>query len=81
MFGFDMITANKFTTAQIDKNTWSEEMLDLLMEFIKTDPRAEKYRGLDWSHERLSQKRRSDRYTIGLVRHKQAKPLVWLCLF
>lgn len=51
MFGFDMITANKFTTAQIDKNTWSEEMLDLLMEFIKTDPRAEKYRGLDWSHE------------------------------
>ena len=51
MFGFDMITANKFTTAQIDKNTWSEEMLDLLMEFIKTDPRAEKYRNLDWSHE------------------------------
>ena len=51
MFGFDMITANKFTTAQIDKNTWSEEMLDLLMEFIRTDPRAEKYRNLDWSHE------------------------------
>ena len=51
MFGFDMITANKFTTAQIDKNTWSEKMLDLLMEFIKTDPRAEKYRNLDWSHE------------------------------
>lgn len=51
MFGFDMITANKFTTAQIDKNTWSEEMLNLLMEFIKTDPRAEKYRNLDWSHE------------------------------
>lgn len=51
IFGFDMITENKFTPAQIDKNTWSVEMLDLLMEFIKTDPRAEKYRGLDWSQE------------------------------
>ena len=51
MFGFDMITQNKFTTAQIDRNTWTEEMLDLLMEFIRTDPRAESYRDLDWSLE------------------------------
>ena len=51
IFGFDMITENKFTPAQIDKNTWTVEMLDLLMEFIKTDPRAEKYRDLDWSAE------------------------------
>ena len=51
IFGFEMITENKFTPAQIDKNTWSVEMLDLLMEFIKTDPRAEKYRNLDWSVE------------------------------
>ncbi len=51
IFGFEMITENKFTPAQIDKNTWSVEMLDLLMEFIKTDPRAEKYRDLDWSAE------------------------------
>ena len=51
IFGFEMITENKFTPAQIDKNTWTVEMLDLLMEFIKTDPRAEKYRGLDWSAE------------------------------
>jgi hypothetical protein len=50
-FGFEMISQNKFTTAQIDRNTWTKEMLDLLMEFIKTDPRAEKYRGLDWSAE------------------------------
>ena len=50
-FGFEMITAGKFTTAQIDKNTWSEEMLDMLMDFIKNDPRGEKYRDLDWSHE------------------------------
>ncbi|NBH73947.1 RraA family protein [Clostridiaceae bacterium] len=51
MFGFEMITANRFTTAQIDKNTWSEEMLDLLMGFIRDDPRGEPYRGLDWSEE------------------------------
>jgi len=51
IFGFEMITENKFTPAQIDKNTWSEEMLDLLMEFIRTDPRAENYRELDWSEE------------------------------
>ena len=51
LFGFEMITLNRFTTAQIDKNTWTEEMLDLLMEFIKTDDRAAQYRGLDWSLE------------------------------
>ncbi len=50
-FGFEMISQNKFTTAQIDRNTWTEEMLDLLMDFIKNDPRGEKYRDLDWSHE------------------------------
>ena len=46
-----MITLNKFTTAQIDKNTWTKEMLDLLMEFIEKDERAAEYRGLDWSYE------------------------------
>ena len=50
-FGFEMIAQNKFTTAQIDKNTWTEEMLDMLLDFIKNDPRGEKYRDLDWSHE------------------------------
>lgn len=50
-FGFEMIAQNKFTTAQIDRNTWTEEMLDMLMDFIKNDPRGEKYRDLDWSHE------------------------------
>ena len=50
-FGFEMIAHNKFTTAQIDKNTWTEDMLDLLVEWINTDPRGEKYRNLDWSHE------------------------------
>ena len=50
-FGFEMIAQNRFTTAQIDKNTWTEEMLDLLTEWIRTDPRGEQYRNLDWSKE------------------------------
>ena len=51
LFGFERISQNKFTTAQIDKKTWSEEMLDLLMEFIRTDERAAAYRDIDWSKE------------------------------
>lgn len=51
LFGFEMITLNKFTTAQIDKNTWSKEMLDLLVDFIKKDDRAAEYRDIDWSKE------------------------------
>ena len=50
-FGFEMITLGKFTTAQIDKNTWTVEMLDMLVEWIKTDPCGEQYRDLDWSLE------------------------------
>lgn len=50
-FGFEMISQNKFTTAQIDRNTWTVEMLDMLVDFIKNDPRGEVYRNLDWSHE------------------------------
>ena len=51
MFGFEMISQNRFTTAQIDRNTWTEEMLDLLMDFIRTEPRGEPYLGFDWSVE------------------------------
>lgn len=51
IFGFEMITANKLTTAQIDKNVWTRDMLDMLMEFIANDPRGEAYRTLDWSKE------------------------------
>jgi len=46
-----MISQNIFTTAQIDKNTWSEEMLDLLMDYIQTNPEADSYRDLDRSKE------------------------------
>lgn len=51
IFGFEMITQNVFTTAQIDRNTWTEEMMDLLLAFIKDDPRGDEYRDLDWSKE------------------------------
>ena len=51
IFGFEMITQNVFTTAQIDKNTLTEDMLDLLVKFIKEDQRGEEYRDLDWSKE------------------------------
>ncbi|MBQ2725507.1 MAG: RraA family protein [Clostridia bacterium] len=50
-FGFEMISQGKFTTAQIDRATWTEEMLDMLTDWIHTDPRGEPYRQLDWSPE------------------------------
>ena len=50
-FGFEMIAAGKFTVAQIDRNVWTEEMLDMLTEWIQTRPEGEKYRILDWSEE------------------------------
>ena len=51
IFGFEMIAANIFTTSQIDRNTWTVDMLDLLTKFIKEDERAAEYRGVDWSSE------------------------------
>jgi len=51
IFGFEMIAANVFTTSQIDRNTWTVEMLDLLTKFIKEDERGAEYRGVDWSME------------------------------
>jgi len=51
IFGFEMIAANIFTTSQIDRNTWTVEMLNLLTKFIKEDERGAEYRGVDWSVE------------------------------
>ena len=34
-----------------DRNTWTVEMLDMLTEWIRVTPEAEKYRDLDWSKE------------------------------
>lgn len=50
-FGFEMISHNIFTTAQIDKNIWTVEMLDLLKKWIDTDPKGKAYRNLDWTEE------------------------------
>ena len=36
---------------KIDKEVWTVEMLDMLVNWINTDPRGEKYRNLDWSNE------------------------------
>lgn len=46
-----MLEKHIYTTAEIDAGVWPKKMLDELMDFIETDPRAEKYRGLDWSKE------------------------------
>ena len=51
MFGFDMIKANRFTTAEIDKNVWTEEMLDMLLDYIRSEPCAAEFRSIDWSDE------------------------------
>lgn len=50
-FGFEMIAKNRFTTAQIDRNIWTKEMLDMLTEWIATEPRAEIYKHLDFTEE------------------------------
>ncbi|MCC8059302.1 MAG: RraA family protein [Clostridiales bacterium] len=65
MFGFEMLRENRFTTAQIDKNVWSIEMLDMLMEFIRTDERAAVYRNIDWSDE-YEQARKGTDYSSAL---------------
>lgn len=36
---------------KIDKEVWTVEMLDMLVNWINTDPRGEKYRNLDWPNE------------------------------
>lgn len=51
IFGFEMLSNNIFTTAQIDLAVWPVEMLDRMAEFIRTDPRCKPYRTLDWSEE------------------------------
>lgn len=59
-FGFEMISHNKFTAAQIDKGVWSCDMLDMLVEWINTDSRGEKYRDLDWTAEYEAARSASD---------------------
>ena len=51
IFGFDMLERGIYTTAAIDNSVWNLEMMERLIEFVETDERCEKYRGLDWSLE------------------------------
>ena len=50
-FGFEMIGEGRFTTAQIDRATWTEEMLDMLMAWIAENPKGKPCRHLDWTGE------------------------------
>lgn len=51
LFGFDMIKKGVYTTAEVDIDVWPTDMMDKLVEFIKTDERAEEFRSLDWTVE------------------------------
>lgn len=51
IFGFEMIKLGVYTTADIDIDVWSTEMMNRLVAFIKEDERGEQYRNLDWSKE------------------------------
>jgi regulator of RNase E activity RraA len=61
VFGFELISTNRATTAEIDRE-WTLTMLEALEEFIRTDPRGEEYRNLDWTQEKEAAKKadRSD---------------------
>lgn len=50
VFGFELLSTNKATTAQIDRQ-WTPGMLRMLIDFIKTDPRGEEFRDLNWDKE------------------------------
>ena len=50
IFGFELISKNLYTIAQIDR-PWTAEMLQLLQDFVHTDPRVAEYSYLDWSKE------------------------------
>lgn len=51
VFGFAMIEAGVYSTAEIDSSVWSREMLERMDAFLKTDGRCAAYRSLDWTLE------------------------------
>lgn len=46
-----MIEKGVYTTAEVDIDVWPTDMMDKLVEFIKTDERAKEFRSLDWTLE------------------------------
>lgn len=51
LFGFEMLAQKKYTTVEIDKDVWTLEMMDLLVDYIKNDPEGQKFADLDWTQE------------------------------
>lgn len=51
IFGFEMLSTNVYTTAQIDLAVWPKEMLDRMRRFLNQDERCAAYRSIDWSEE------------------------------
>ncbi|HIU76510.1 MAG TPA: RraA family protein [Candidatus Pelethocola excrementipullorum] len=51
IFGFEMIKQGIYTTADVDIDVWTVEMLDDLTAFIKKDSRCENFREINWNQE------------------------------
>ena len=51
LYAFPKLRRGEYTTADVDAPVWNEAMMKELLEFIDTEPGAEKYRGMDWSME------------------------------
>lgn len=51
IFGFAMLEVGKYNAAEIDSTIWTEDMVEAMLDFLKTDPAGEGYRDLDWSLE------------------------------
>ncbi len=50
IFGFELITSNQYTIAQIDR-PWTAKMLMMLQDFARSDPRVSDYSYLSWEKE------------------------------
>lgn len=50
-FGFKMLREGRMTAAQVDKENWTIEYLDMLCKFIREDPVGEPYRDISWDKE------------------------------
>lgn len=51
IFGFEMIRRNVYTTADVDVDVWTTDMMNNLVKFIQEDERGADYRTLDWTKE------------------------------
>ena len=68
IFGFELISKNIRTIAEIDR-PWTAEMLEMLQDFARNDQRVKEYNYLDWSKEieearQLEKKNHDDTQTM-----------------